>query len=157
MAAASRRRKKRANVLGDGDDNDGDGGGNGSSSSDWESDGYSTDEEYMKIIAGGEDDEPTDEEKIQMLLKVFQSADTDHSGGLNPEEFVKFLKDNVGAVSDLMKGGDGSGDGGGGELGSGERAVVDVKLRNRVRNLEEKVHAMDKKLDLVLAAVTKNK
>ena len=120
----------------------------------------------MKIIAGGDDDDdgPTDEEKIQMLLKVFQSADTDHSGGLNPEEFVKFLKDNVEAVSDLMQGGDGTGGGddddefGGGRRGGGAIAVaVDVKFRNRIRNLEEKVHEMDKKLDMVLAAVTATK
>jgi voltage-gated potassium channel len=137
LAAASRRRKKSGDGVSRGDS---------STSSEWDSsDSNTTDEEYEKIISG-DGDEPTEDEKIQQLMKVFASADTDVSGSLNAQEFVDYLKNNVDAVNDLI---------GGGSVGRG-RGPHDREIRQRVSRLEEKVDAIDFKLDQLLSAVARN-
>lgn len=119
-----------------------------SSSSEWmSSDGDSTDEEYQKIIAGADDDDgPTEEEKMQKLLAVFKQADVDSSGGLNAEEFIQYLKDNMESVSDIL--------GVGGDDNEAPIAA-DKSLSLRVQKLEDKMDTIVTKLDQVLAALAK--
>ena len=110
-----------------------------SSGSEWESDdSNSTNEEYQKIISGEGLNDPNDDDKIQKLLSIFQSADIDNSGTMNVGEFGNHFKDKLESVSWTIDGSNGS-------------FVSD--LRHRIIKLESKVDTMSVKLDQLIEMV----
>lgn len=53
---------------------------------------YSTDQEYLNVIAGGIGDDDSDDEETK-ALKAFHLADIDHSGNLSIGEYLKLSRD----------------------------------------------------------------
>jgi voltage-gated potassium channel len=107
-----------------------------SDSDDDSSDGDSTDEEYLRIIAGedgaGEATPPVETPFMKQLRESFLQADADADGNLTMSEFMRLqtsLPPNV--TEDLT-------------------TVVQTTLENRVHSLEAMVQANNEKLDRVL-------
>mmetsp|Transcript_17178 Transcript_17178/g.35277 ORF Transcript_17178/g.35277 Transcript_17178/m.35277 type:complete len:452 (-) Transcript_17178:415-1770(-) len=98
---------------------------------DWSysSDEYSSDEEYLNVIAGLDDDD-SDEEQ-EKIRKAFQLADTDGSGRLSLSEFTMMMNDNQNEALDET---------------FGKYRVI---LAQRIQDLENKVEGNSKKLDRI--------
>jgi Ca2+-binding EF-hand superfamily protein len=58
--------------------------------SNFESEDYSTDEEYLNTIAGADADESKDE--LERMMKEFQFGDVDGSGSISLSEFIKLSR-----------------------------------------------------------------
>ena len=104
-------------------------------------DDYSTDEEYMKIIAevnevGSNNGSNGDDSWHKELLERFQQADTDGSGNLTLREFID-ISNAVQGASNVA----------GGAAGSGH---VLATIVSRVKQLETEVRDNTKKLDRIL-------
>jgi Ca2+-binding EF-hand superfamily protein len=97
---------------------------------DWSysSEDYSTDEEYLNIIAGAEVDEDEDEE--ERMKREFQLADVDHSGNISLSEFIKLSREMQGKAKN-------------------DTALREFApgLSTRLDTLERKAEAHNKKLD----------
>jgi hypothetical protein len=119
----------------------------GSSTSSFDSDyddGYSTDEEYLKIIAGAEDDGEASETEtpfMKQLREAFLSADGDASGSLTLEEFVR-MQAAIPATAVTAEGGL-------------TQVVENNRTSDRMVALEAKVEANNQKLDRILALLQK--
>jgi hypothetical protein len=107
-----------------------------SSSSDGDDD-YSTDEEYLKIIAGEDGEETTETETpfMKELREAFLKADTDTDGTLTLQEFMR-MKQAAHSSRATTTG--------------GLTAVVDSNMSDRIQALEVKVDANNQKLDRIL-------
>ena len=121
-----------------------------SSSSFWgsESESLSTsDEEYQKIIAGEEEDTDDEKQKTAMLQRQFDMFDTDKSGGLTIEEFIKLGMEppspemNRGNIHNRF-----------GAAGGSRSSLSD-----RVDQIEERLNETNKKLDQILTLLKDKK
>ena len=99
---------------------------------------YSTDQEYMKIIAGAESDDSDDEDEdpqMKLFLSRFQLADTDGSGNISLGEFLKLSQQQqVEQETQLIK-------------------TKSEDLGNRISVLEKSVKENSKKLDMAVASL----
>lgn len=104
---------------------------------DWSysSDDYSTDDEYLKTIAGEDDSDGEDETK--RLLHDFQMADVDGSGTISLTEFIKLSRETKATAAQSKV----------------ETVNTDVapRLTSRLDELEKKVEANGEKMDRILA------
>jgi voltage-gated potassium channel len=107
-----------------------------SSSSDGDDD-YSTDEEYLKIIAGEDGEETTETETpfMKELREAFLKADTDTDGTLTLQEFMRMQQAAHSSMATTT---------------GGLTAVVDSNMSDRIQALEVKVDANNQKLDRIL-------
>ena len=111
-----------------------------SSSSEWTSSANedSSDEEYQKIIAG--EDEDTDEEIVKHLKQVFTRADVDKSGLLTQSEFIEQLMNEKQTMPSWSN------------HSVHMQGIVQARgHQSRMGLLEQKVDAMNIKLDQLLA------
>jgi hypothetical protein len=103
-------------------------------------DGYSTDEEYLKIIAGEEDSGETSTESetpfMKQLRESFLAADADADGSLTLKEFIRMQQ---AAIPTTV-----SAEGGLTQL------VESNRMSDRMVALEAKVEANNQKLDRIL-------
>jgi hypothetical protein len=110
-----------------------------SSSSSYDSDyddGYSTDEEYLKIIAGEEDDGETSETEtpfMKELRESFLKADADADGSLTLKEFLRMQQ-----AATVTTG------------GGLTQLVENNRMVDRMVALEAKEEANSQKLDRIL-------
>jgi hypothetical protein len=91
----------------------------------YSSDDYSTDEEYFKIIAGGDDSDGEDEE----ARKSFGLGDTDGSGNISLTEFLALSRENA--------------------KGAAKASTKNEELASHLILLEKKVEENSRKLDRV--------
>lgn len=101
-------------------------------------DDYSTDEEYIKIIAEVDEENSSDDAWQKELLERFREADEDRSGNLNLKEFMD--------ISTAMQAKSGAGG------GAAFTAVV-----SRIKQLEMEVRDNSKKLDHILELLESKK
>jgi voltage-gated potassium channel len=103
-------------------------------------DGYSTDEEYLKIIAGAEDDggetSETETPFMKQLREAFLSADGDADGSLTLQEFLR-MQAAIPATAGTAEGGL-------------TQLVESNRTSDRMVALEAKVEANNQKLDRIL-------
>jgi voltage-gated potassium channel len=103
-----------------------------------ESDGYSTDEEYLKIIAGAEDEGETSETEtpfMKQLRESFLKADGDADGSLTLQEFLR-MQEATPAT--------------GTTAGGLTQLVENNRMNDRMVALEAKMEANSQKLDRIL-------
>jgi polyhydroxyalkanoate synthesis regulator phasin len=120
------------------------------SSSSEDSDGDTTDEEYLDIIAGGAEEEGeggegngnTQNDVVKQLIRTFQTSDTDASGSLSMDEFIELMTDPSSTSQQLTMVG---------------MATSVGLLAQRVQNLEQELKQTHHKLDQIVNAVVKKK
>jgi hypothetical protein len=103
-----------------------------------EDDGYSTDEEYLNIIAGEETTETTETPFMKQLREAFLKADADADGSLTLQEFMQT------AIPATVATGGGL-----------TQLVESNRMSDRMVALEAKVEANSQKLDRVLELLQK--
>jgi len=96
----------------------------------YSSDDYSTDEEYLNTIAGFDDDSEDEEEKV---MKAFQLADIDGSGGISRTEFLDYSRNLIHSKETM----------------DGSRRNSRFPVAKRLEALEKKVEENSKKLDRI--------
>lgn len=113
------------------------------------SDGDTTDEEYLNIIAGGEleqDDKnganSAKDELVKQLIETFKTSDTDADGTLNMDEFIGLMTDPSETSQHVTMVG---------------MATSVGFLAQRVQTLEQELKSTHDKLDQILEAVASNK
>mmetsp|Transcript_22746 Transcript_22746/g.46222 ORF Transcript_22746/g.46222 Transcript_22746/m.46222 type:complete len:440 (-) Transcript_22746:1588-2907(-) len=94
---------------------------------------YSTDQEYLNVIAGGIGDDDSDDEETK-ALKAFHLADIDHSGNLSIGEYLKLSRDMSLTTGKKKNENDRNGQ---------------QKISKRLQDLENKVEENSKKLDRI--------
>ena len=116
------------------------------SSSSEPSDGDTTDQEYLNIIAGGPEDEENgdtqQDDVVKQLIRTFQTSDTDASGTLSMDEFIGLMKDPSSTSQHLTMVG---------------MATSVGLLAQRVQKLEHELKETHQKLDQIVNAVVKKK
>jgi hypothetical protein len=103
-----------------------------------DSDGYSTDEEYLKIIAGAEDEGETSETEtpfMKQLRESFLKADGDADGSLTLQEFLRMQAAIPATVT---------------TEGGLTQLVESNRMNDRMEAIEAKMEANSKKLDRIL-------
>lgn len=119
------------------------------SSSSEPSEGDTTDEEYLDIIAGGGDEEEKGKGKdtaqddvVKQLIRTFQTSDTDASGTLSMDEFIQLMTDPSETSQQMTMVG---------------MATSVGMMAERVQRMEHEMKETQSKLEEILKAVASKK
>jgi voltage-gated potassium channel len=106
----------------------------------YSSNDYSTDDEYLKTIAGGVDSGNGEDDGTERLKHDFQIADVDRSGTISLSEYIKLSREMTEKNGSVQA-----------NIENASKGEVPELMTGRLHELEKKVEANSEKLDRIVA------